>query len=227
MSAVGGRGGKPTARVPRPRPVCRWITPDQHRQSAGTSAVRSAARMDQSNGDRAAATPFRRGPAPVAPEDPHLNHRLPAIAGSQGLPARRRTVGFLPASVSRAVAETAVPSWSHEAPTSPLSARTGCRSGARWWPGMRRSRSGPRPLAVGRLVDEALVPTPGTRAASLRLQASPRTVLAAARYQGYKHLEAVGRPGGGRFLALPHLGGWEWCGRDLGLHGHPIVTWSA
>ena len=131
--------------------------------------------------------------------------------------------GFLPASVSRALAETAAVAVSRGSylairPT-PMSERR--RMVARhlrrvYGPDIDRWR-------MGRLVDEAFASYARYWADSLRLPSlRPEQVLAGARYEGYEHLEAGRAAGRGTILALPHLGGWEWCGTDLGLRGHPM-----
>jgi phosphatidylinositol dimannoside acyltransferase len=76
---------------------------------------------------------------------------------------------------------------------------------------------------MGRLVDEAFASYARYWAETLRLpNLRPEQILAGARYEGYEHLEAGRAAGKGTIFALPHLGGWEWCGTDLGLRGHPM-----
>jgi KDO2-lipid IV(A) lauroyltransferase len=76
---------------------------------------------------------------------------------------------------------------------------------------------------LSRLVDEAFASYAQYWAETLRLPSlRPEQVLAGARYEGYEHLEAARAAGRGTILALPHLGGWEWCGTDLGLRGNPM-----
>jgi KDO2-lipid IV(A) lauroyltransferase len=76
---------------------------------------------------------------------------------------------------------------------------------------------------LNRLVDQAFASYARYWAETLRLPSlRPDQVLAGARYEGYEHLEAARAAGRGAILALPHLGGWEWCGSDLGLRGNPM-----
>jgi phosphatidylinositol dimannoside acyltransferase len=76
---------------------------------------------------------------------------------------------------------------------------------------------------LSRLVDQAFASYARYWAETLRLPGLPREeVMAGAQYEGYEHLEAARAAGRGAILALPHLGGWEWCGTDLGLRGNPM-----
>jgi phosphatidylinositol dimannoside acyltransferase len=76
---------------------------------------------------------------------------------------------------------------------------------------------------LSRLVDEAFASYGRYWAETLRLPSlRPEQILAGARYEGYENLEAGRAAGRGTIFALPHLGGWEWCGTDLGLRGHPM-----
>jgi phosphatidylinositol dimannoside acyltransferase len=78
-------------------------------------------------------------------------------------------------------------------------------------------------LRLSRSVDQAFASYARYWAETLRLPSlRPDQVLAGARYEGYEHLEAARAAGRGTILALPHLGGWEWCGTDLGLRGNPM-----
>lgn len=60
---------------------------------------------------------------------------------------------------------------------------------------------------------------------AFRLPTLPaRTIVRNLEVEGYEHvLEALDR-GNGVILALPHLGGWEWAGRWLAIHGHRITV---
>ncbi len=76
---------------------------------------------------------------------------------------------------------------------------------------------------LSRSVDQAFGSYARYWAETLRLPSlRPDQVMAGARYEGYEHLEAARAAGRGTILALPHLGGWEWCGCDLALRGNPM-----
>jgi len=162
-------------------------------------------------------------PAPVAPEDPHLNRSPRPSPALSALRAGSAVAGFLPASVGQVVAETTALVVSRG---SYLAIRPNAMSKRREMVGRHLRRVYGAEIGgwqLGRLVDEAFASYARYWAETLRLPSlRPEQILAGAGYEGYENLEAGRAAGRGTIFALPHLGGWEWCGTDLGLRGHPM-----
>ncbi|HUJ64780.1 MAG TPA: phosphatidylinositol mannoside acyltransferase [Acidimicrobiales bacterium] len=162
-------------------------------------------------------------PAPVAPEDPDLNRRPRRSPALTVLQAGATVARVLPPSWSRGLAEATAVIVSRGAQ---LAARPNAMAERRrmvarhlrrvYGPGVDQRR-------LSRGVDEAFASYGRYWAESLRLGTlAPERIHAGARYEGYEHLEAARAAGRGAIFALPHLGGWEWCGSDLAGRGHPM-----
>jgi phosphatidylinositol dimannoside acyltransferase len=131
--------------------------------------------------------------------------------------------GFLPPSVSRALAETTAVIVSRSTSLSPMSTAMSerRRMSARHLRRVYGSDVDRRRL--GRLVDQAFASYGRYWAENFRLQSLDfDRIMAGAGYEGYQYLEAAQAAGRGTIMALPHLGGWEWCGSDLAQRGHPM-----
>jgi len=82
---------------------------------------------------------------------------------------------------------------------------------------------GPGPREMARMVDAMFASYARYWAESLALPHLSRDeIVRAIRYEGFGHIDDALAAGTGVILALPHLGGWEWAGADLGARGYPI-----